>query len=60
MPVLIFINTFCRYNLSSYPFLELVPPEEEIDFVCDGLHDGFYASVKFNCQVIYIIITIIF
>jgi len=39
------------YNLSTYPFLDSVPLEEEMDFVCDGLHDGFYASVKFNCQL---------
>lgn len=40
-----------RYNLSSYPFLSLVPDPEEIDFKCDGLHDGFYASIKYSCQV---------
>ncbi|XP_060523458.1 serine/arginine repetitive matrix protein 1 [Cylas formicarius] len=37
------------YNLSEYPFYERVP--EEIDFKCDGLHDGFYASVPHKCQV---------
>lgn len=37
------------YNLSDYPFYERVP--EDIDFKCDGLHDGFYASVKHKCQV---------
>ncbi|RZC36485.1 CBM 14 domain containing protein, partial [Asbolus verrucosus] len=37
------------YNLSSYPFYERVP--EDIDFKCDGLHDGFYASVPHKCQV---------
>jgi len=37
------------YNLSEYPFLNSVP--EEIDFKCDGLHDGFYASVPHKCQV---------
>uniref|UniRef100_A0A336LKE7 CSON011451 protein n=1 Tax=Culicoides sonorensis TaxID=179676 RepID=A0A336LKE7_CULSO len=39
------------YNLSTYPFLDSVPIEEDIEFTCDGLHDGFYASVKFNCQL---------
>ncbi|XP_018567575.1 DNA ligase 1-like [Anoplophora glabripennis] len=37
------------YNLSDYPFYERVP--EDIDFKCDGLHDGFYASVAHKCQV---------
>lgn len=37
------------YNLSEYPFLNSVPVE--IDFKCDGLHDGFYASVPHKCQV---------
>lgn len=36
-------------NLSDYPFYERVP--EDIDFKCDGLHDGFYASVPHKCQV---------
>lgn len=40
------------YNLSDYPFLNSVPVE--IDFKCDGLHDGFYASVPHKCQVISI------
>ncbi|KAK9892961.1 hypothetical protein WA026_023018 [Henosepilachna vigintioctopunctata] len=39
------------YNLSDYPFYERVPDPEEIDFKCDGLHDGFYASIPFKCQV---------
>lgn len=39
------------YNLSTYPFLSLVPDAEEIDFKCDGLHDGFYASIKYSCQL---------
>ncbi|XP_046622841.1 zinc finger CCCH domain-containing protein 13-like [Neodiprion virginianus] len=38
------------YNLSSYPFYSTVPTEE-IDFKCDGLHDGFYASIQHKCQV---------
>ncbi|XP_030759428.1 proteoglycan 4 [Sitophilus oryzae] len=38
------------FNLSDYPFYERVPAEE-IDFKCDGLHDGFYASVPHKCQV---------
>lgn len=42
------------YNLSDYPFYERVP--EDIDFKCDGLHDGFYASVPHKCQVIGMII----
>ncbi|XP_015602643.1 RNA-binding protein 25 [Cephus cinctus] len=37
------------YNLSEYPFYNSIP--EEIDFKCDGLHDGFYASVPHKCQV---------
>lgn len=37
------------YNLSSYPFYNSMP--EDIDFKCDGLHDGFYASVPHKCQV---------
>lgn len=41
------------YNLSSYPFYETVPPPETMDFKCDGLHDGFYASVPHKCQVRY-------
>lgn len=43
--------SICRYNLSSYPFLNSVPEGEDIDFKCDGLHDGFYASIKYSCQV---------
>ncbi|XP_035912221.1 serine/arginine repetitive matrix protein 1 [Anopheles stephensi] len=40
------------YNLSSYPFLDSVPSEEDIGFTCDPkLHDGFYASIKYNCQL---------
>ncbi|GAB0100787.1 uncharacterized protein DMENIID0001_168750 [Sergentomyia squamirostris] len=39
------------YNLSNYPFLNAVPDLEDIDFKCDGLHDGFYASVKYDCQL---------
>ncbi|XP_050442282.1 uncharacterized protein LOC126846634 [Adelges cooleyi] len=37
------------YNLTDYPFLNSVP--EEIEFKCDGLHDGFYASVPHKCQL---------
>ncbi|KAJ8679385.1 hypothetical protein QAD02_015172 [Eretmocerus hayati] len=36
------------YNLSDYPFYASMP--EDIDFKCDGLHDGFYASVPHKCQ----------
>uniref|UniRef100_A0A0A1X8R4 Chitin-binding type-2 domain-containing protein n=1 Tax=Zeugodacus cucurbitae TaxID=28588 RepID=A0A0A1X8R4_ZEUCU len=39
------------YNLSSYPFFSTVPPDEDIHFKCDGLHDGFYASIEHKCQV---------
>lgn len=45
------IDLFIRFNLSTYPFLSSVPDAEDIDFKCDGLHDGFYASIKFGCQV---------
>lgn len=37
------------YNLTDYPFYDRVP--DEIDFKCDGLHDGFYASIPHKCQV---------
>ncbi|XP_049804769.1 serine/arginine repetitive matrix protein 1-like [Schistocerca nitens] len=37
------------YNLTDYPFYDRVP--DELDFKCDGLHDGFYASVPHKCQV---------
>lgn len=40
------------YNLSDYPFYETIP--KDIDFKCDGLHDGFYASVPHKCQVIIV------
>ncbi|EDW76715.2 uncharacterized protein Dwil_GK19847 [Drosophila willistoni] len=39
------------YNLSSYPFLSTVPPQDEIHFKCEGLHDGFYASIEYKCQI---------
>ncbi|XP_031618604.1 probable serine/threonine-protein kinase kinX isoform X2 [Contarinia nasturtii] len=39
------------YNLSTYPFLNSVPDSDDIDFKCDGLHDGFYASIKYSCQL---------
>lgn len=39
------------YNLSEYPFYERVPDPDTIDFKCDGLHDGFYASIPLKCQV---------
>ncbi|XP_055909980.1 serine/arginine repetitive matrix protein 1 isoform X2 [Eupeodes corollae] len=39
------------YNLSTYPFFSTVPPHNEIAFKCDGLHDGFYASIEYKCQV---------
>lgn len=37
------------YNLTDYPFYNSIP--DEITFKCDGLHDGFYASVPHKCQV---------
>ncbi|XP_039297555.1 uncharacterized protein LOC111059008 isoform X1 [Nilaparvata lugens] len=37
------------HNLTNYPFYNAVPPD--IEFDCDGLHDGFYASVPHKCQV---------
>lgn len=37
------------FNLTDYPFYEYIP--KDIDFKCDGLHDGFYASVPHKCQV---------
>lgn len=39
------------YNMSNYPFLRSIPAPEKIAFKCDGLHDGFYASVPLKCQV---------
>ncbi|XP_065358979.1 serine/arginine repetitive matrix protein 1 isoform X2 [Calliphora vicina] len=39
------------FNLSTYPFLSTTPPDDEIHFKCDGLHDGFYASIEYKCQV---------
>lgn len=24
---------------------------DEIHFKCEGLHDGFYASIEYKCQV---------
>ncbi|KAH8270006.1 hypothetical protein KR018_002134, partial [Drosophila ironensis] len=39
------------YNLSTYPFLATVPPMDEIHFECEGLHDGFYASIEYKCQI---------
>jgi hypothetical protein len=37
------------FDLSTYPFYNKIPPD--IEFECDGLHDGFYASVPHHCQV---------
>ncbi|KAL7731477.1 hypothetical protein ACLKA6_017294 [Drosophila palustris] len=39
------------FNLSTYPFLSTVPPMDEIHFKCEGLHDGFYASIEYKCQI---------
>lgn len=52
------VISIVRFNLSSYPFLSSVPDSEDIDFKCDGLHDGFYASIKFGCQVLSFIYSI--
>lgn len=46
------------YNMSNYPFYATVPPPEEMDFKCDGLHDGFYASVPEKCQVTFFHLTL--
>lgn len=45
-----FLFISVRFNLSTYPFLNSVPDGDDIDFKCDGLHDGFYASIKYSCQ----------
>uniref|UniRef100_T1HX71 Chitin-binding type-2 domain-containing protein n=2 Tax=Rhodnius prolixus TaxID=13249 RepID=T1HX71_RHOPR len=37
------------HNLTNYPFYNAVP--NDIEFECDGLHDGFYASVPHQCQL---------
>ncbi|CAL8139874.1 unnamed protein product [Orchesella dallaii] len=37
------------YNLSDYPFYSRVP--KNINFSCDGLKDGFYASIEHKCQI---------
>lgn len=37
------------HNMSTYPFFSRVPPLST--FECDGLHDGFYASIEHSCQV---------
>ncbi|CAG7708411.1 unnamed protein product [Allacma fusca] len=37
------------YNLSDYPFFNRVPTN--ISFKCDGLKDGFYASIEHKCQL---------
>ncbi|KAL1140565.1 hypothetical protein AAG570_000495 [Ranatra chinensis] len=37
------------HDLSNYPFYNSIP--KDIEFECDGLHDGFYASVPHHCQV---------
>ena len=45
------------HNLTDYPFYNAVP--DDIDFKCDGLHDGFYASVPHKCQVSAIFLLLI-
>jgi len=44
------------HNLSTYPFFSRVPPLST--FECEGLHDGFYASIEHSCQVCYYVWTI--
>lgn len=44
-------STPYSYNLSTYPFLDSVPSEEDIGFKCQDHHAGFYASIKYSCQV---------
>ncbi|KAG5678666.1 hypothetical protein PVAND_008319 [Polypedilum vanderplanki] len=39
------------YNLSTYPFLDSMPAEEDIGFDCDDKINGFYASIKYSCQL---------
>ena len=39
------------YDLSDYPFYGRVPKPKTMNFTCDGLHDGFYASIPHKCQV---------
>lgn len=40
------------FNLSSYPFLDSVPDDDDILFKCDEkLKDGFYSDVQYGCQV---------
>lgn len=58
---LILYNLFyyCRYNLSNYPFLDSVPSEEDIAFTCDDTKKGFYASVKYGCQVIFQLVNLL-
>jgi len=36
-------------DLSDYPFYNSVP--KNINFSCEGIKDGFYASVPHKCQV---------
>lgn len=39
------------FNLSSYPFLDSMPADEDIGFDCEDKINGFYASIKFGCQL---------
>ncbi|RWS11188.1 uncharacterized protein B4U79_15179 [Dinothrombium tinctorium] len=36
-------------DLTNYPFYIALP--EDIDFSCDGRHDGYYANIEHKCQV---------
>lgn len=36
-------------DLRDYPFYSTVP--DNITFPCEGLKDGFYASIEHKCQV---------
>ncbi|XP_022244647.1 uncharacterized protein LOC111086368 [Limulus polyphemus] len=38
-------------DLSTYPFYISVP--EDIDFKCEGRHDGYYASISHKCQLFH-------
>ncbi|XP_013772972.1 uncharacterized protein LOC106458062 [Limulus polyphemus] len=38
-------------DLNNYPFFITLP--EDIDFNCDGRHDGYYSSVPHKCQLFH-------
>lgn len=45
------MNSTFSFNLSTYPFIDSMPAEEDIGFDCEDKINGFYASIKFSCQV---------